>query len=176
MAPDKIKDGVVVSIAYRLTADGEEVEIVPKEDPIEYLHGAENIVPGLEKALAGKAAGEKVSITLKPEDAYGEYDAEDVETVDREDLPDELEAGMEVLLEDNAGNFFEATIKEVSDESVTLDFNMPLAGKTITYDVEILELRDADEEELAHGHPHSYEDEFDDDDWDDEDWDDEDDE
>lgn len=160
---DKIEDGVVVTLTYTLTADGEEIERADKDDPLVYLHGAENIVPGLEKALAGKKAGEKVSVTLKPEDAYGEYDPDDTEEVDIDDFDeiDELTPGMELVLEDEDGDLFEVSVKEVLDDVVVLDFNPPLAGKTVVYDVEILSLRKGDDEEVAHGHPHhqDYEDE-----------------
>lgn len=158
MSSDQIADGFVISLAYTLKADGEIIEVAPQEEPLDYLHGAENIVPGLEAALTGKKVGDKMSVTLEPKDAYGEYDEEDTEWIERGDLPEEIEEGMELLLEDEDGNFFEATVKEVSDQGVLLDFNPMLAGKTVTYDVEIVGIRKADEEEMMHGHPHSYED------------------
>jgi FKBP-type peptidyl-prolyl cis-trans isomerase SlyD len=161
MTSENIKDGMIVSLAYTLTADGQEVERATADDPLEYLHGAENIVPGLERALAGKKVGDRFTITLEPEDAYGEYDDEDLDEIDREEFPDEIEVGMEMLLEDDDGNLYEATVKEISDDMVVLDFNPPLAGKTVTYEVEVVAMRPADEEELAHGHPHSHEDDYD---------------
>jgi FKBP-type peptidyl-prolyl cis-trans isomerase SlyD len=136
---------------------------------MEYLHGAENIVPGMERLLTGKGVGDRFSVTLPPQDAYGEYDDENVETISREDIPEAVEPGMEVLLEDEDGLMFEALVKEVTDESIVLDFNAPLAGKTVTYDVEVISMRAADAEELDHGHPHGYEDDLDDYDDDDED-------
>ncbi|MFW5691781.1 MAG: FKBP-type peptidyl-prolyl cis-trans isomerase [Chloroflexota bacterium] len=167
MTVETIRDGVVVSLAYTMIVDGDVVEETTADDPLDYLHGAENIVPGLEEALTGRKVGDKFSVTLAPEDAYGEYDEEDLEEVDREDLPDEIEVGMELLLEDEYGNFFEATVKQIKKDSVVLDFNPDFAGKTVTYKVEILDMREADEEEKAHGHPHSYEeDDYDMDDYD----------
>ncbi len=163
MAVNKIEKGVVVSIAYRLTSEGVEIESTDSDDPLEYLHGAGNIVPGLEVALEGKKAGDKFTVTLQPIDAYGEYDEEDVEVVAREDVPDSLEVGMEVLLEDEDGDLIEATVSAINDDSVVLDFNDPLAGKVVTYEVEVLELREADEEELEQGYPHSADLFFDDD-------------
>lgn len=171
MAVNKIEKGVVVSIAYRLTSEGVEIEITDSDDPLEYLHGAGNIVPGLEAALEGKKAGDKFTVTLQPIDAYGEYDEEDVEVVAREDVPDSLEVGMEVLLEDEDGELMEATVSAINDDSVVLDFNDPLAGKVVTYEVEVLELRQADEEELEQGYPHSAAGFFDDDYEDDDDYD-----
>lgn len=169
---NEIKNGVVVGIAYVLTVDGVEMDEASANEPLEYLHGAENIVPGLEKALTGKKIGDKFSVTLQPADAYGDYDEENVDTIDRDDFPDadSIEPGMELLLEDEDGYMMEALVKEVLDDAIVLDFNDPLAGKVVTYDVEVVTLRPADEEELAHGHAHSMmEDEWDEDeDWDEE--------
>lgn len=167
MAVDRIEEGVVVSLNYVLTVEGEEIARTEEGEPMEYLHGAENIVPGLEAALTGKTLGDRVSVTLSPADAYGDYDDENVEELDREDVPnaDELEAGMIIEVEDEEGYTYLATVREISGDVVVLDYNPPLAGKTLTYDVEVVGLREADEEELAHGHPHSFEDE---EEWDDE--------
>ena len=171
----EIKDGVVVGIAYVLTVEGVEMDEASTNEPLEYLHGAENIVPGLENALTGKKVGDKFSVTLQPADAYGDYDEENTDTIDRDDFPDSdtIEPGMELLLEDEDGYMIEALVKEVLDDAIVLDFNDPLAGKVVTYDVEVVTLRAADAEELDHGHPHSL---MEDDDWDDEDWDDDDEE
>lgn len=165
MAVDKVQDGVVVSMAYVLTVDGEEVSRASADDPLEYLHGAENVVPGLEAALDGKRVGEKLHVTVPPEDAYGEYDEEDVDEFDLDEIPgaENLEPGMVVEVEDEDGYIYVGTVQEVNEETVLVDFNPPLAGKTLTFDVEVLGLREANEDELDHGHPHSldefYEDE-----------------
>lgn len=165
MAVDTIRDGVVVSMAYVLTVDGEEVSRAGADDPLEYLHGAENVVPGLEAALEGKHAGEKLHVTVPPEDAYGEYDEDDVDEFDLDEIPgaENLEPGMVVEVEDEDGYIYVGTVQEVSEDTVLVDFNPPLAGKTLTFDVEVLSLREANEDELEHGHPHSldefYEDE-----------------
>ena len=173
-----IADNKVATVAYRLTVDGEIIDEATADDPLEYLHGAENIVPGLEKALTGKKVGDKLTVTLQPEEAYGEYDPEDTELLDRADLPEDIEVGMELLLEDEEGNFFEVTIAEIKDDEVLVDFNYPLAGKVVTYEVEVLDIRDADDDEIAHGHVHGDafydEEDYDDEDYDDEDYDDED--
>lgn len=159
-----VQDNMVVTFGYILTAEGQEIERATADDPAEYLHGAENIIPGLEEALAGKHVGDKFSITLQPEDAYGEYDEEDLDEIERDDIPDgaELEVGMVLILEDDNNNMFEASVKEINADTVVLDFNPPLAGKTITYDIEIFDIREADEDELEHGHVHGAE-EWDDD-------------
>lgn len=171
MALERIEDGVVVSIAYVMTVDGKEEERVTADDPLEYLHGAENLVPGLENALAGKQVGEKFTITISPDEAYGDYDEEDIETISRSDVPggETLTPGMEVELEDEEGYLYDAVVREVTDETVVLDFNPPYAGKSLTYEVEVVALRPATEEELEHGHPHGMFDEYDEDDYDEED-------
>jgi FKBP-type peptidyl-prolyl cis-trans isomerase SlyD len=160
----QIADGKVVSLDYTLTVDGEVVARTEPGDPMDYLHGAEEILPGLEEALTGKQVGDKLTVTLAPEDAYGDYDDEDFEEIDISDIPDgeSLEVGMMVEVEDEEGYSYTATVADISDGVVTLDFNPPLAGKTLTYTVEVLAIRDATEEELKHGHAHS----DDDDEWD----------
>jgi FKBP-type peptidyl-prolyl cis-trans isomerase SlyD len=152
----KITDGVVVSLDYVLTVDGETLAKTEPGDPMEYLHGAEEILPGLETALDGKQVGDKFSVTLQPEDAYGDYDDEEREEIDRADIPniDELEVGMEVEVEDEDGYAYRAMVLEIGPKIVVLDFNPPLAGKILTYDVEVVGIREATEEELEHGHAH----------------------
>lgn len=160
MTAPQIKDNLVVSIAYTLTADGVEIEAATAAEPLDYLHGHENILPALEAALVGKTIGDTATVELQPEDAYGEYDDDDVEMIERSDLPDDIEPGMELLLEDDDGHLFEVMVKEVTDQAVVLDFNSPLAGKTVTYSVEVVGIREANPDELAHGHPHSYGEDF----------------
>ncbi|MCK6578295.1 MAG: peptidylprolyl isomerase [Anaerolineae bacterium] len=162
----QIADGKVVSIEYVLTVDGEEIARTDADDLMEYLHGVGEILPGLETALTGKKIGDSFSITLPPEDAYGDYDEEDIEEIDKSDIPNvaELEVGMIVEVEDEDGYSYTAEVQEIRKDVVVLDFNPPLAGKTLTYDVVVRGVRDATEEEIEHGHAHS--------DWDeDEDWD-----
>ena len=171
MALERIEDGSVVTISYILTVDGEEVDRADADDPMVYLQGADNIVPGLESALAGRGVGDKLSVTVKPEDGYGEYDADEIEHVAREDIPDAdlLQPGMVIEMEDDEGYLYDATVVELTPEEVVLDFNPVLAGKTLAFEVEVLEIREADEEELAHGHPHGTDDDEDDDDFDEDD-------
>ncbi len=156
-APETIGDDMVVSVAYTLTVDGDNVESASADDPLEYLHGFEEIIPGLEKKLTGKKVGDKFSVTLAPEDAYGEYDEDDVEELEIDDFPDDevLVPGMELLLEDEDGYIMEGTIKSVEGDVITVDMNPIYAGKSVTYDIEILGLRHATKEEIEHGHVHS---------------------
>lgn len=160
MAVERIQDGVVVSLAYRLTVDGEEIASTDPGEPMEYLHGAENIVPGLEKALTGRQVGDHFTVTLTPDEAYGDYDEENVEELDREDVPDadQLETGMVIEVEDEEGFVYLAFVREVTADTVVLDYNPPLAGKTLTYEIEVMGMREADDDELAHGHVHGMDD------------------
>ena len=156
MAVETITDGVVVSLAYTLKVDGEEIEQADASDPLQYLHGSGRIVPGLETLLEGKRVGDKIHATLPPEETYGDYDPEEVDEVDRDslDIDDDVTVGMVVEVEDEEGYLYVATITDITNETITLDFNPPLAGKVLTYDVEVLALREAAEDELDHGHVH----------------------
>lgn len=158
MAPTTVKNGVVVGIEYAVRlSDGTMVDQAGAGDPLEYLHGADNLIPGLEKALTGMAIGEKKHVVIPPGEAYGEYNEDDIEEVERSLFPPnlDLEVGAVLSLRDGAGNVFEAQVIELHDDSVTLDFNHPLAGEELHFDVTVVSLRDATPEELAHGHAHS---------------------
>jgi FKBP-type peptidyl-prolyl cis-trans isomerase SlyD len=163
MADRTVTDGSVVGIAYELTVEGQKVDEADAELPVEYLHGAMNIVPGLETALAGKKVGDRLKVSVAPEDGYGDYDPEDIEWFPRSDFADagQLEPGMLLTMRDDEGDVFDVTVSEVTPDAIALDFNLPLAGKTLLFDVEVVSIRDADADELEHGHPHGV---FDDDD------------
>jgi FKBP-type peptidyl-prolyl cis-trans isomerase SlyD len=153
----EITKDTVVTIDYRLhLGDGKYIEESDHDDPLVYLHGYEEIVPGLEKALEGKKAGDQVKATVSPEDGYGEYDPDNVEEVPREEFPAdlELEAGGIVTATDEEGDDVEFTVKELKDKTVVVDFNHSLAGKTLHFEVTVREVRKATEEELEHGHVH----------------------
>lgn len=177
MSQTLTKDMVGV-IAYTLTIEGHVVEEVTGDDPVEYLHGAENIVPGLEKALEGKKVGDSVSVTVQPADGYGEYDEDEIDEVPLEDFEGlgELQPGMEIEMVDEDGDSYEAIVLEVSNGTVRLDFNAPLAGKVLNYEVQIISVRPATDEEKEIGLPQSLIDEafedFEDEDFEDEDEDD----
>lgn len=152
-----LTENVVGAIAYTLTVDGEVVDVVDRDDPIEYLHGAENIVPGLEAALEGKSKGDKFDVVIQPEDGYGEYDEEDVQEIPADEFDDlkGLKVGMDIELMDEDGESYEATIIKITPKAVTLDFNPPLAGKVLNYSVEVIDVREATESELDMGLPAS---------------------
>lgn len=147
----------VVTVDYQLSLpDGEVVEKSDPSDPLVYLHGHEDIVPGLERALEGKVKGDRVQAIVPPEDAYGEYDPEGEETVDRSEFPEDLdlEVGGIITATDDEDDEVEFLIKAIDGDKVTVDFNHPMAGKTLHFDVTIRDVRAATAEEIEHGHVH----------------------
>lgn len=151
-----IANDTVVLFNYTLTNDQGDVLDKSGDEPLAYLHGHHNIIVGLEKALLGKSAGDKLVVTVAPEEAYGEYLAEAVQEVPRSNFQgvDNVEVGMQFQTQTDDGHVMLVTVKEVSDEMVIVDANHPLAGVALTFDVEIVEVRAATADEIAHGHAH----------------------
>lgn len=146
----------VVSIDYTLTDDeGSVLDTSKGRAPLAYLHGAGNIIPGLEKALEGKQAGEQVAVRVPAAEAYGERDDALAQEVPLEMFQgvESIEPGMRFQAQTSAGVQV-VTVTKVEGESVTVDGNHPLAGKPLNFDVNVVEVRDATDEELAHGHVH----------------------
>lgn len=157
MTPERIAQDVVVSLHYKLRLDdGNLVEESETDDPLVYLHGHQNIIPGLESALGGMAVGEKKMVTVEAADAYGEYDSDDVESVPRSQLPKDFDpvVGEMISVRDQEGNPYFAQVAEVGTDEIMLDFNHPMAGKRLHFEVTITTLRAATAEELEHGHVH----------------------
>lgn len=171
--PTKIENDVVVVMDYSLTVDGEVVDSSEENGPISFLQGHGNIIPGLERELAGMKIGDRKKVTVSPADGYGELDPESFVDVPRAEFPAEipLELGTEIQVAMDDGSEDIAIISDIKPDKIQLDFNHPLAGKTLHFDVTITDLREATEEELEHGHAHDddWDDEFDDDDFDDDD-------
>jgi FKBP-type peptidyl-prolyl cis-trans isomerase SlyD len=152
----QIAQDTVVSIHYTLTDDaGETVDSSVGGDPLFYLHGNGNLVPGLENALEGKNVGDKVTVTVAPAEGYGEYDKNLVQRVPRRAFKGvaEVKQGMQFQVQSDQGPR-SVTVTNVAGDMVTVDGNHPLAGKNLNFAVEILEVRTPSEEELAHGHVH----------------------
>jgi len=151
-----IADKKVASFHYTLSNEqGEQIESSRERQPMSYLHGARNIIPGLEKALAGKAAGEQFQVTIPPEEAYGERRADQVQRVPAKHFRDarQLKPGRLVSIQTRRGPV-QATVVKVGRFNIDVDTNHPLAGQTLTFDVEVVGVRDATAEEIAHGHVH----------------------
>ena len=146
----------VVTIHYTLKDDGGEIiDRSSPEEPLAYLHGNGNLVPGLERELEGKNAGDKLSVKVSPADGYGEYDKQLVQQVPRRSLSgiSNIKVGMQLQAQTPQGVRV-LTVKRIASDMVTVDGNHPLAGKALNFDVEIVEVRAATEEELSHGHVH----------------------
>lgn len=146
-----------VSIDYTLTNDaGEVLDSSAGGEPLVYLHGAGNIIPGLERELEGKQVGDALKVTIEPEDAYGEFTAELVAVLGRNMFEgvDELEVGMQFHASAPDGGMQIVTITALDGDEVTVDGNHPLAGQRLTFDVKVTAVRDATEDEVAHGHIH----------------------
>lgn len=152
-----ISQNCVVQFHYKLTnSDGETLDSSEGREPLKYLHGASNIVPGLEKALEGKSAGDKLKVEVQPDDAYGQVNPELVQKVPRaafEGAP-EIKAGMQFQAQSPSGEVQIITVKEVSGDEVTVDANHPLAGEVLHFDIAVEDVREATEDEISHGHAH----------------------
>lgn len=151
-----VQDGSVVTLAYTLTVDGEIVDSAESSQPIQFIQGQRDIIPGLENELYGMAVGEKKDVVVQPKDGYGEIDPEDIIEIPREQFPGEipLEPGVELEVTEEDGDMMDARILSVEGETVRLDLNPPLAGKVLHFSVAVVDLRPASQEELEHGHVH----------------------
>ncbi|WP_394243587.1 peptidylprolyl isomerase [Vibrio astriarenae] len=151
-----IEKNVVVSLAYQVkTEDGVVVDQSTVDAPLDYLHGHNNLITGLEKELEGKVAGDKFTATVAPEDAYGEHNEGLVQRVPANVFQgvDQIEVGMRFLADTDQGPI-PVEVTEVDGDEVVVDGNHMLAGQTLTFDVEVVATRAATEEEVAHGHIH----------------------
>lgn len=147
---------VVVSIAYTLKNDsGEVLDSSDGREDLNYLHGHDNIVTGLEEALDGASIGDSVSASVAPDKGYGVRNDDLVFQVPRDRLPDsDVELGMQFAAQDSEGNQQIVTVVGLNEETVTLDGNHPLAGETLHFDVTVNGVREATATELEHGHVH----------------------
>lgn len=150
----KIEKDKVVMFHYALVnAEGEVLDGSRGGQPLPYLHGHSNIVPGLEKALEGREVGDKFKVTLTPDEGYGQRDEEKVQLIDRKSFADfsELEEGMVCQMEDDNGELQLVAITKIDAEEVTVDGNHPFAGIELNFDVEVMDIREATADELAAG-------------------------
>jgi FKBP-type peptidyl-prolyl cis-trans isomerase SlyD len=156
-SPNSVSDQLVVGIDYTLRDDeGQVIDTNEGYPPLEFLQGFNQIIPGLEQALYGMTVGEEKAVVVAPAEGYGEYNPDAQESVPMDMFPDDMdvEAGMSIQVQDQNGQVLQATIAQVGADGVTLDFNHPLAGMTLHFDVRIASLRAASAEELDHGHVH----------------------
>jgi len=152
-----VTDGKVVIMHYTLkNVAGEVLDSSDGGEPLPYLHGAGNIVVGLEKGLAGSAVGDTKDVEVSPEEGYGLPEGPGPQPVPRDQFPEgvELLPGMGFQAQADNGQTMVVYIAKVDETSVWVDGNHPLAGETLFFTVEIVGVRDPSEDELAHGHPH----------------------
>ncbi len=151
-----IEDRKVVSFHYTLKNEaGEDMESSRDRDPMVYLHGYRNIVPGLENAMKGREVGDTFEVTVPPAEAYGEHNPDSVQRISAKHFSNikRLSPGQMVSLQTRQGPV-QAVVLKVGRFNVDVDANHPLAGRTLTFDVEITDIRDATKEEIDHGHVH----------------------
>ena len=152
-----INNNNVVHFHYTLKDDeGNVIDQSPEGQPLAYLHGYQNIIPGLESQLAGKSVGDKFTASIETADAYGEFDDAAVQEVPRENFQgvEDIQPGMQFQSQTEDGHVMLVTVKDVQEDKVIVDANHPLAGKKLHFDVEVASIRDASDEELQHGHVH----------------------
>ena len=154
----QIAENTVAAIDYTLTDDsGEVLDSSEGREPLSYLHGAGNLIPGLEQALEGSNEGDSLQVTVTPENAYGERSEDLVQAVPMEAFAgvEQVEPGMRFQATDDQGNVRVVTVTSVEGEEVTVDANHPLAGQQLHFDVSVVGVREASSEEIEHGHVHA---------------------
>ena len=151
-----IENNRVVSLAYTLRDNDDNIIDQSDDGSFLYLHGASNIIPGLENALTGKTKGDELAVSVAPEEGYGERDQERIQDVPRDMFPpeQELEAGMQFHAQSPDGHAVMVTIANIEGDTITVDGNHPLAGVQLNFVVKIIDVREATQEELEHGHVH----------------------
>jgi len=156
MSKDSVQNGVVVSMEYTLKIDGEVIDSSQGQDPLEFLTGHGNIISGLEREMIGMKIGDSKNVVVAPADGYGEYDEEAYLDVPSKQFPKEMkvEEGLELTVRDDSGQARYARVETVEGETVRLNFNHPLAGDELHFNVKVVSLREPTGEELEHGHVH----------------------
>ena len=153
----QISNGKVATFHYTLTNDkGVVLDSSEGNDPLDYIHGYGMIIPGLEKALAGKSAGDTFKVSVEPKEAYGERREDLIQDISRRVFPEgqEIMPGMQFHAQTEDGTQL-ITVVEVGDEDITIDANHPLAGENLNFQIEVTGIREATEEEKSHGHVHT---------------------
>ncbi len=153
---DTVEKDLVVAMDYRLLIDGEVVDSSEGQEPLEFLQGHSNIIPGLEREMLGMKIGESKDVVVQPTEGYGEFDPEAFIEIPQNQFPDHIpvEVGTELQVENEEGQPTYARIDKVENNIVKLNFNHPLAGKELHFSVQVVALRAPSEEELEHGHVH----------------------
>ena len=154
----KVGKDKVVLMHYTLKNDaGDVIDSSDGADPLPFLQGHGNIIPGLESALEGSKVGDKLDVSIKPEEGYGERMKDAIQEIPSSALQgvDEVKVGMQLQSQDKDGNAFLVNVTKIEDDKITVDANHPLAGQTLHFSVSIESIRKAEDEELSHGHVHA---------------------
>ena len=156
MSKQTVTDGQVVSMEYTLRVDDKVVDLSEGQEPLEYLYGMGNIIPGLEREMDGMIVGESKNVIVAAADGYGEMDEEAFLEAPRSEFPADMpiKPGVELELTGPEGQPMYARIESMEGETVRLNMNHPLAGKELHFDVKVVGLREATDEEMEHGHAH----------------------
>jgi len=154
----KVGKDKVVLMHYTLKNDaGDVIDSSDGADPLPFLQGHGNIIPGLESALEGSKVGDKLDVSIEPEEGYGLPMKDAIQEIPSSALQgvDEVKVGMQLQSQDKDGNAFLVTVTKIEDDKITVDGNHPLAGQTLHFSVSIESIRKAEAEELSHGHVHT---------------------
>lgn len=148
----------VVTLDYTLTDDSGEILDQSRNGQFAYLHGGNNIIPGLENALTGKSVGDSLTVKVSPEQGYGLRDENlsQVVGIDMFESPDDVEVGLQFHAQSGDGNRIVITVTKIEDDQVTIDGNHPLAGVNLNFDVTVVDVRDATQQEINHQHVHAH--------------------
>lgn len=154
--PKTVENDIVVSLDYTLTVDGEVIDTSQDSDPIQFIQGQGQLIPGLERQLYGMEVGASKNVVVQPKEGYGEMDPGAFTEVPRDQFPPQipLQPGVELQLTNQDGEELQAFIESISGDDVRLNFNHPLAGKQLHFSVEVIDLRHPTPDELEHGHVH----------------------
>ena len=157
MSKDTVQDGVVVSMEYTLRVDGEVIDSSIGQEPLQFLTGYGNIIPGLEREMMGMKVGDSKDVVVTAAEGYGEYDDQAFMDVPLSEFPKDMpvEEGLELTVRDDEGQSRYARVDSVEANSVRLNFNHPLAGDELHFNVKVVNLREPTDEELEHGHVHA---------------------
>ena len=152
----QIADKMVVTIDYTLKDDDGTVLDSSTDGNFAYLHGANNIIPGLETALTGKTAGDELEVSVTPAEGYGERNDSMIQAVPRDmfDSEQEIQVGMQFHAQSPEGEMIVVTVTDVEGDDITVDGNHPLAGVNLNFGVKVVDVREASQEEIDHGHVH----------------------
>jgi FKBP-type peptidyl-prolyl cis-trans isomerase SlyD len=151
-----IKEKCVVSMHYKLTDDAGQLLDESQEQPLLYIHGTNSLIPGLEKQLDGKTKGDQVNVTVPPEEGYGPVMPQLIQNLPKSTFQgvEDIEVGMEFEASNENSEKMIVRVDAINGEEITINGNHPLAGITLNFDVNIVDVRVASEEELSHGHVH----------------------